>query len=581
MKNARRNQDPSVERLRWMLIAAITGAAAAAPACAGKSQSTGTAGEAGDGSGGTSTTGGAGGKGAGGSSSGGKGGGAGGTVSSGGAGTGGVGGVITPAGGVGGVGGSTGGAGGSMGGKAGGGAGGSAGQPVEGCAAATSYSPTLEGCEGGFVHRPVPGVCPVPPDDGIGAGGQPPAAGCTFDADCQDGSNGRCVVDNPLPEVATAIYCIYSCQTDDDCSDGQVCSCEGTFVSNGTGEPITLGVCRPGTCGSDGECAAGSLCIAPVYSFCGVQRPSQYHCQTPEDECAGAADCDGFSYCEYQQDHFACLGQPACGRPFLIDGEERRAPLGRGLDWADELPEIGGIGALTSDQRAAVARHFADAALMEHASIAAFARFSLQLLALGAPSDLVMETARAMADETRHARLCFGLAERYGLRSVAPGKLDVTGALGEVDLLDVVEMVTLEGCIGESTAALEAAWAADSALDPVVKEALAGIAEDEARHAALAFRFVAWAAARDARVLPRVRALVARAAAEISGTEERAAGSALEAHGVLDLRTRQAARAAALGDVISAALAGIEGCGALEIVSSAWASASGGRPATD
>jgi hypothetical protein len=291
-----------------------------------------------------------------------------------------------------------------------------------------------------------------------------------------------------------------------------------------------------------------------------VGRPVEYHCQTPEDECAGPWNCVTAQSCVHQEGHFTCVGQGACGRPFLVAGAPRQAPLGGALDWTETLPAIGDLGTLTEEQRATVARHFVEAALMEHASIAAFARFSLQLLALGAPSDLLMETARAMADETQHARLCFGLAERYGLRAVAPGRLDVTGALGEVDLLDVVEMVTLEGCIGESSAALEAAWAAEAAVDPVVKEALAGIAEDEARHAALAFRFVAWAAARDARVLPRVRELVAEAATTTDGDDtERSARHALEAHGVLDRGTRRAARAAALRDVIPGALGGIDG----------------------
>lgn len=553
MRHARQSHDPTAERLRWMLIAAVAGAAAAAPACAGKSERTGTAGEAGDGTGGTSVTGGSGGKGASGGAGGSTGGkGAGGSLSTGGKGAGGAGGSTggTVA---------SGGAGGSSGGTGGteiGGTGGSAGQAPR-CELPTTYSPTLERCRGGFVHRPEPGTCPIPEGDGLGAGGQPPLSGCAVDADCQDKPNGRCIVDNPLPEVSTAVYCVYTCSTDADCAEGQVCSCESSWVSNATGEPIVAGICRPGTCGSDGDCAPGSLCISPVDSFCGVPRPSQFHCQTPADECAGPEDCLGGAYCTWQVDHFACVGRPACGRPFLIEREERTAPLGRGLDWAAALPEVASGGALSPEERAAVARHFAEAALMEHASIAAFARFSLQLLALGAPSDLVEETARAMADETRHARLCFGLAEQYGLPAAAPGKLDVTGALGDIDLLDVVEMVTLEGCIGESGAALEAAWAAEAALEPVVREALAGIAEDEGRHAALAFRFVAWAAQKDARVLPRVRALVAEASRE-SQAVERSPGGVLEAHGVLDARTRQAARAAALRDVIPAALAALD-----------------------
>jgi hypothetical protein len=160
---------------------------------------------------------------------------------------------------------------------------------------------------------------------------------------------------------------------------------------------------------------------------------------------------------------------------------------------------------------------------MEHASIAAFARFTLQLLALGAPPELVADATRAMADETRHARLCFGLASRYAGHDVGPGPLDVGGALGAVTLLDVVELVVDEGCVGETAAALEAAWDAETAADPVERDVLSVIAEDEARHAALAVQFVAWAAHRDARVLERVAHQLERARATASDTPARRA----------------------------------------------------------
>ena len=57
---------------------------------------------------------------------------------------------------------------------------------------------------------------------------------------------------------------------------------------------------------------------------------------------------------------------------------------------------------------------------------------------------------------------------------------------------------TAEGCLGETSAALEALEAADSAADPVVVAAYSQIARDEQRHAELAFRFVRWALERDA-----------------------------------------------------------------------------------
>jgi hypothetical protein len=134
---------------------------------------------------------------------------------------------------------------------------------------------------------------------------------------------------------------------------------------------------------------------------------------------------------------------------------------------------------------------------MEHASIAAFARFSLQLLSLGAPAELVEACTQALADETVHTKLCFGIASAYAGRSIGPGPLDVSGSLGVTSLTDVVDLVIAEGCFGETSAALEALEAAEEAPDPVIAAAYAQIARDEQRHAELAFRFVRWALARD------------------------------------------------------------------------------------
>jgi len=58
---------------------------------------------------------------------------------------------------------------------------------------------------------------------------------------------------------------------------------------------------------------------------------------------------------------------------------------------------------------------------LEHASIAAFARFSLQLLSLGAPAGLIDDCTRALGDETAHARLCFQLASAYAGRAIGSG----------------------------------------------------------------------------------------------------------------------------------------------------------------
>jgi hypothetical protein len=578
LKPTSRSKDLAVERLTWTLLAALSGVTVGMTACSGRSERTEDASGAGD----------SGSSGRGGSS------GYGGTSSKSVGGTGNVpatGGTTTATGGTTSGGATSGGA--TSGGATSGGAesGGtnaagesSAGSSSEGgaenagsggtgtggssprCEGGRAYG-ELELCEGSFVHRPQVTSCAVPerlgPSDG-GAGGTPGTAGtggtdsgpthqCDTDLDCVAYPHGFCLltVADPAPPVRA---CTYACTSDSDCNQGAICACSDEFERD-DGTTVALGICRPATCASDADCGEGALCISPVDAFCGPLRPSAFHCQSPGDACAGPADCGISNYCTHDGSNFQCIQRPACGRPFVVQGAARVAGFAAAGDWAE-----GSLGAFPSELsvelRAEVARYFAEAGLMEHASIAAFARFSLQLLALGAPAELVAEAARAMQDETRHARLCFGLAARYGNDDVGPGPLELSGALDQVDLLAVTELVFTEGCIGETSAALEAAWAADAAEAPELRAVLAGIAEDELRHAALAFRFVAWAAGRDARVKP----LLARrlreaqlASVDVAPPVDRSRAVALARHGVLDTSTRSEARRRALEDIVSRA----------------------------
>ncbi|MCU0680936.1 MAG: ferritin-like domain-containing protein [Polyangiaceae bacterium] len=180
------------------------------------------------------------------------------------------------------------------------------------------------------------------------------------------------------------------------------------------------------------------------------------------------------------------------GRPFVVEGVGRLALLSERRDWASEIGPFAGRG-LDEAERRAVAAHWAQAGLMEHASVAAFARFALQLLALGAPADLVVEAQVAMGDEIEHARLCFGLAEALGARPIGPGPLPIGGALEGCDLASALAMAVVEGCVGETLAAFEAAEAREFAEDPEVRRVLERVRDDETRHAQLAWRFVRWA----------------------------------------------------------------------------------------
>jgi hypothetical protein len=181
---------------------------------------------------------------------------------------------------------------------------------------------------------------------------------------------------------------------------------------------------------------------------------------------------------------------PTVRRPFFVGGSLRAASPAARDDWLQPLAPAEGLDPATC--RALAAAWLKDA-LEEHASVAAFARFSIQALEAGAPWDIVADAQRAALDEVRHARICFGLAARYGATSMGPGPLRVDGAFSASSLAEFAALTAEEGCVGETLGALLAERQAEVAAEPIVKKALTRIARDERRHAELAWRFVAWA----------------------------------------------------------------------------------------
>jgi hypothetical protein len=167
------------------------------------------------------------------------------------------------------------------------------------------------------------------------------------------------------------------------------------------------------------------------------------------------------------------------------------AAIASGDAWIDELsPEVN---PLDEPTRRALAAQWLDDALAEHASIAAFTRVAAQLLALGAPPELVEGAHHAALDEVRHAKLCFTLASMYGGAWKAPGSLDI-GAVRKArcDLAALACEALVEGCLGEGTASALARRAAQHCTDPDVTRCLVTIAEDEARHEGLAWSIFTW-----------------------------------------------------------------------------------------
>jgi hypothetical protein len=233
-----------------------------------------------------------------------------------------------------------------------------------------------------------------------------------------------------------------------------------------------------------------------------------------------------------------------------VDGEVRLPAVARRSDWNAELTETHAH-SLSPQGRAALAECWLNDAREEHASIASFARFVLDLLAFAAPFELIRDANQALADETAHASACFALASHYAGQSFGPGLLDVTGVGPSATLEHAAVSAVREGCVSETLAAFVAGERARRATVPAVRAVLERIAEDETRHAELAFRFVRWAIETGGEA---VRTSVARAFAGLATT---AAPSDLESeerslaeHGWLTKAERCALEALALHEIV-------------------------------
>jgi hypothetical protein len=306
------------------------------------------------------------------------------------------------------------------------------------------------GC-GGSVVDPTGGGA-----QGAGGGGNPSGTGGTSTTGSES-TTGSLSSSSSTSTTTTSNTSTTSTGTT--CGDGVECfdwppqiPCPGNQEALQYMEPCNESLCMVTSIDGAGNWENGQCCYPVTTSFCGV------------------------------------------GRPYLVDGRARVARLSsQAGDWsrAGSSPEVGG---LRADVRAALADAWASDALLEHASVAAFARFSLELLAWGAPSDLVTDAHLAALDEVRHAGHCFRLASAYRGAPVEPARFPLEGSVPIAANLPALAVATFhEGCVGETIAALVASEQRARASDPAVQAVLDGIAADEARHAELAWRTVAWA----------------------------------------------------------------------------------------
>jgi hypothetical protein len=241
-----------------------------------------------------------------------------------------------------------------------------------------------------------------------------------------------------------------------------------------------------GLCGCPSSTTPGASSAAPTTSSPATGQAARGSAKAGE-ECKKDDDCEAPLFCHLGFDgaNFSesghCQAEPPMyeGRPLMVEGAARVAPVvrARRLAEAEDLQ---------------LAESLTEQAQHEHASIASFARTLCELLALGAPATLVGKTQRALADEVRHAATCFDWARRLGGEAIAPGPLPEAVAPLSRSKVDMLLDVFWGGCVGESLAAHRAAARSQvTSIDALAQDYIE-IADDEARHAALAFETARW-----------------------------------------------------------------------------------------
>jgi hypothetical protein len=187
------------------------------------------------------------------------------------------------------------------------------------------------------------------------------------------------------------------------------------------------------------------------------------------------------------------------------------------------------------------------AAFLEAASVDAFRLLRRQLAELGAPRRLLRAASRAARDERRHARRMGALARRHGVAAPEPR----VAPAPPVALEALATHNAAEGCVRETFGVVVARWQAAHAADRELGAAMARVAGDEARHAALAWQIDAWAKVRlDVAARARVERARAEAARALCGEAARPVPAAL----VTRLGVPDAAAAGRLAERLGAAI---------------------------
>lgn len=189
------------------------------------------------------------------------------------------------------------------------------------------------------------------------------------------------------------------------------------------------------------------------------------------------------------------------GRQLRRFGRILLPPVSPGAAWAEEPMSV----SVDPSAKEGLAAQWRENGRTEHASVAAFARLTLDLMALGAPPSLIEASQRDALDEVRHTELCFSLARALDGKSESPGAFPAASRARTLPPTRPLALSALavdsliDGALHEGVSARVIARLAKRCEEPRIRAILKEIAADEGRHAAHGWDVVEWCLAEGGR----------------------------------------------------------------------------------
>jgi hypothetical protein len=150
------------------------------------------------------------------------------------------------------------------------------------------------------------------------------------------------------------------------------------------------------------------------------------------------------------------------------------------------------VNELSLAERTRLAETWSRRSAAEYLAVSTFAVLAIDLVAAGAPADVLSLCMRAGIDEVRHAELCLRMIEIYGGKRVMPppGMSSLPDDPERPKLHQALANTLLVSCVSETYATTVLTATRDLTTDPVAHAVLTSIYSDEVMHARLGWSYL-------------------------------------------------------------------------------------------